>query len=398
MLTAGVICEFDPFHNGHAYLFEKIRQDLGAQRIVCVMSGAFTQRGALAGWDKFDRARAAVCCGADLVLELPFAYAVSSADYFARGGIRILDSLGCVTHLAFGSESGDLERLRKSASVLSDAAARNALKQALRSGLPYPKAAAKAAGDDAPAGPNDVLASCYLNEIGDQGSSLIPFAVKRKGAGHGESALSGSFASASEIRSSCRRSGSLETSASLMPKAASDILSGSLFAGISAEEKLFSMIRYSVLTNTSASIAACPEVSEGLENRIKEAVKSSSDIDSLIKAVKTKRYTYARISRALIQLLCGLTASDMASFDKEKTAYAKVLAFGPAGAEILKEAALNGAEIISNINKYVSKDDTSSSMLALDLLSQDVYSIATGRKIDQYSDKVCVPKLIDMKR
>ena len=183
-----------------------------------------------------------------------------------------------------------------------------------------------------------------------------------------------------------------------MPKAASDILSGSLFAGISAEEKLFSMIRYSVLTNTSASIAACPEVSEGLENRIKEAVKSSSDIDSLIKAVKTKRYTYARISRALIQLLCGLTASDMASFDKEKTAYAKVLAFGPAGAEILKEAALNGAEIISNINKYVSKDDTSSSMLALDLLSQDVYSIATGRKIDQYSDKVCVPKLIDMKR
>ena len=398
MLTAGVICEFDPFHNGHAYLFEKIRQDLGAQRIVCVMSGAFTQRGAISGWDKFDRARAAVCCGADLVIELPFAYAVSSADYFARGGVRMLGSLGCATHLAFGSETGDLESLKRSASAFSDAPAQKTLKEALESGLPFPKAAAQAAGSDAPAGPNDILALCYLRAIKDLGSDLIPFAVKREGAGHGESTRSGRYASASEIRSSCRLTGSLGSCSDLMPKAAFDILSAELFAGTTAEEKLFTMIVHAALTKSPAEIAACPEVSEGLENRIKDAVQSAADLDGLVKAVKSKRYTYARISRALIQLLCGLTKTDMAAFEKERTAYAKVLAFGPAGADILREASENGAEIISNINKYIPKDDAAARMLGLDILSQDIFSIAAGRTINQFSDKVRIPKLIDLKR
>ena len=117
MLTAGVICEFDPFHNGHRKLLDELRGTYGADRIVCVMSGDFTQRGLPAGWDKFDRARAAVSCGADLVLELPFAYSVSSADLFARGGIRILKGLSCIDILGFGSESGDTGALENAASI-----------------------------------------------------------------------------------------------------------------------------------------------------------------------------------------------------------------------------------------------------------------------------------------
>ena len=164
MLTAGIICEFDPFHNGHAFLLEKVRDELGADRTVCVMSGSFTQRGALSGWDKFDRAKAAVLCGADLVLELPFAYAVSSADYFARGGIRVLKTLGCVSHLAFGSESADIDALKKAASVYSESEDLS-VKDALKQGLSYPEAISKALGDEDPQGPNDILATCYLTEI-----------------------------------------------------------------------------------------------------------------------------------------------------------------------------------------------------------------------------------------
>ena len=398
MLTAGIICEFDPFHNGHAFLFSQVREVIGAQRIVCVMSGDLTQRGALAGWDKFDRARAAVSCGADLVLELPFAYAVSSADYFARGGIRILKSLGCVTHLAFGSESGDIAKLERAASFLRGGADDPSVKDALGKGLPYPKALAKAMGEDAPEGPNDILSSCYLKEIALQDAGFAPFAVKRKGPGHGEPLQNGSYASATEIRSRCLNSGSLKSSSDLMPERTIRILSGSVFAGKEAEDRLFALIRHALLLSEKEEIAALPEVSEGLENRLKEAAETASDLDSLIKAAKSKRYTYARIARVLLQLLCRETKEDIALFESCQASYAKVLAFSRNGADILKEASSNGAEVISNVNKYVPKNRALYRMLQLDMTASDVYSIATGRMISINSDKTYVPSIIIQER
>lgn len=397
MLTAGIICEFDPFHNGHAFLFEKVRSQLGAQRIVCVMSGDLTQRGALSGWDKFDRAKAAVICGADLVLELPFAYAVSSADLFARGGIRILKSLGCVTHLAFGSESADIDMLSKCASVLSQTDS-DAVKEALGKGVSYPKALSDVLGDDAPKGPNDILAACYIREISLQDAGFVPFAVKREGPGHGELSECGRYASASEIRSRCKKDGSLQSCKDLIPQSAYKILSESGFTGVLAENRLFAMIRHALLVQAPEETAKTPEVSEGLENRLKEAAANASDLDDLIKRAKSKRYTYARISRALLQLLCRETKSDIALFERSQTAYAKVLAFSGTGAQILKQAASNGAEIISNINKYIPKDGSVSRMLALDLAASDIFSIAAGRTISKFSDKTCVPIIIKQER
>ena len=398
MLTAGIICEFDPFHNGHAYLFDQVRNTLGADRIVCVMSGDFTQRGFMAGWDKFDRAKAAVLCGADLVLELPFAYAVSSADHFARGGIRLLSSLGCVTYLAFGSESADLNLLQNAASVSFDEGCKDSVRERLKKGDPYPRSIAEAMGVSAPEGPNDILASCYIREAQAENTGFSFFAVKREGAGHGQSDQNGTFASAGYIRSVCLKSGSLSSCRSLMPDKAYEVLSGSWFAGERSYDRLFSMIRHQILTLPSERIAECPEVSEGLENRIKDAVQYSADTDSLIREIKSKRYTYARISRILIQLICGITKDDAALFEREKTAYAKVLAFSDKGAEMLRESAKNGAEVISNVNKYEAKSSSVRRMLQLDMLSSDIYSIATGRSINKYSDKTIIPKLINMER
>ena len=393
MLTAGIICEFDPFHNGHAHLFDCVRSVLGADRMVCVMSGDLTQRGALAGWDKFDRARAAVSCGADLVLELPFAYAVSSADFFARGGIRMLKSLGCVTHLAFGSESGDISKLERAASFLQNGLDDISVKEALGKGLPYPKALADSMGDDSPEGPNDILAACYLKENAVQKAGLTPFAVTRIGARHGDVSRKGSFASASEIRSRCIESGSLKTSEELIPHDAFRILSASRFAGREAEDRLFALVRHSLLTSSAVEIAKVPEVSEGLENRLKEAAETASDLDSLIRTAKSKRYTYARISRALLQLACKETSDDVSMFESAQTSYAKVLAFSSTGAQILKEASENGAQIISNINKYVPKSPDVSRMLSLDLTASDLYSIAAGRTIGDFSDKIRIPSI-----
>ena len=139
-------------------------------------------------------------------------------------------------------------------------------------------------------------------------------------------------------------------------------------------------------------------MSEGLENRIKEAVSRASDLDGLIKDIKSKRYTYARISRILMQLLCGATKEDIALLDKEHAAYAKVLAFNTTGAQILKEASENGADVISNVNKYQTKSASKRRMLQLDMLSSDVYSIATGRTISIYSDRSVIPTLIVQER
>ncbi len=397
MLTAGIICEFDPFHNGHAFLLEKVRDELGADRTVCVMSGSFTQRGALSGWDKFDRAKAAVLCGADLVLELPFAYAVSSADYFARGGIRVLKTLGCVSHLAFGSESADIDALKKAASVYSESEDLS-VKDALKQGLSYPEAISKALGDEDPQGPNDILAACYLKEISSQNAGFLPFAVKREGAEHQGPSQNGRYASASYIRGECLRIGSLASCKDLMPERAFEILSASGFAGKTAEDRLFAMIRHSLLISSGQDIAACPEVSEGLENRLRQAAEKADGLDSLIKTAKSKRYTYARISRALIQLLCGETKDDIATFEENSTTYAKVLAFNRTGAEILKEASLNGAAVISNVNKYVHKNRASARMLELDMKASDVYSIAVGRPINKYSDKTGIPSVIISER
>ena len=393
MPTAGVICEFDPFHKGHQHLFDQLRSVYGADRIVCVMSGDFTQRGHPAGWDKFKRARAAAACGADLVLELPFAYAVSSADLFAAGGIRILKGLSCVDMLGFGSESGDIGILLDAASktITEDAEISESVKAALSEGRSYADAFSSATGNDAFSSPNDTLAVCYLRENIIQKAGLMPAIVKRIGSGHGSEILSDDSVSSSGIRNTIRLNGNFNDLKDHIPDKAFDLLKNDSFAGFDTDDRLFAVLRHLITVTPAKKLSEAPEISEGLENRIKQSVLSAVDLDSLIKSIKTRRYTYARVSRILMQLLVGITKEDIALFRENGTSYAKVLAFNNKGTSILKEAASNGEiSIVSNVNKYRPKDSAEERMLNLDMISADIYSIICGRPIDKYSDNTSV--------
>ena len=398
MTSAGIICEFDPFHNGHGYLIEKVR-DAGAESVVCVMSGDYTQRGAPAMWDKFRRAEAAVLCGADLVLELPALYAVNSADLFARGGVRILSGLGCVDTLAFGSECADQEKLSLSARVTAEEPEQYSarLKEHLSEGLSYAASCQKALAElyspEAASvlnGPNDILAVCYMREIILQKVGLSPFAVKRTGADHKAQDPDGCFASAGAIR---KAAASGEDIRDLIPEKSLSVISDD---DRHPDNKLFYEIaRHRILTSGSGFLKDIPEVSEGLEMRMIQAAQCSEDLDSFLENVSTRRYPAPRIRRILSRIILGIDSKKQACLEINRTAYAKVLAFGPAGAKILKTASEKGTVgIVSNVNKYVPKDAAEEISLGIDILSGDIYNMLCGRTLTQYSDRVRIPEII----
>ena len=404
MDIAGIVCEFDPFHNGHAYLLRRVREQ-GASGIVCVMSGDFVQRGGPAVLDKFRRAEAAVRCGADLVLELPAVYSVNSADWFAKGAVRILKGLGCVDTIAFGSECGESGKLLDiaCATAFEPPEFSDALKACLADGMSYPAAYRSALEQVFPAadvsvldGPNDILAVCYLREIVRQGSDIVPFAVMREGAAHGSSDPEGEIASASFIRGELQ-SGSGRWK-NCVPEPVRQLLEE---ADLSPEalsrrkDRLFAVIRHALLTGGSEALEGLPEISEGLENRILSAVRTAEDLDGLISGIVTGRYTASRAMRVLTQLILGLSKDLVSEADQTEAAYARVLAFNNRGAELLKDAKEKGdLPVYSNINKNVPTDAPERKLLDVDISSGDTYSIICGRAIAEYSDKVQIPNML----
>ena len=403
MDAAGIVCEFDPFHNGHRHLIDTVREH-GADGIVCVMSGDFVQRGGPAVCDKYLRAQAAVRCGADLVLELPVVYAVNSADRFAKGAVRILKELGCVGTIAFGSESGDADGLQRIAEATSSESEEfsEKLKSGLSEGRSYPQAYQEAIGhllNDTDAsllnGSNDMLALCYLRENIRQNAGLKPTAVKRAGAGHRDKHQIADFASASFIRSSLASGDGVWKDYVPEEAAAAQKLNEITESALSLrEERFFSVVRHAAVTASAKYISGLPDVSEGLENRLLSAVNSAGSLKELIDGITSSRYTASRAMRALTQLILGITA-DIAAYADAHPVTAKVLAFNSRGAGIIRAARDKGpARICSNINNINSSDILNDPVLSLDLRASDIYSIICGRPAAVYSDRVQVPKLL----
>ena len=400
MTCAGIICEFDPFHNGHKYLIDKARE-AGADAAVCVMSGDFTQRGEPSLWDKFKRAEAAVACGADLVLELPAVYAVNSADLFARGGIRILKRLGCIDMLAFGSECADIEKLRMIAGVTAHEPEEFSLRlrALLSDGLSYAAACRKALADlysedlaSVLDGSNDILNVCYIRESMLQEVDMAFLPVKRRGASYGSGAAEGSFASAGHIRNAVLN-GQDRGYRDLMPDKALAVLS--VTEARPDPAYLYSIARHRILTAGPAALREIPDVSEGLEMRLIQAAQTEDTVESFLEAVSTRRYSKARISRILVRILLGIDRKAQDRLEINSIAYAKVLAFNDTGAKILKTASEKGdIGIVSNINKYVPENDAERLSLDIDVRSSDVYSILCRRSLADHSDRVRIPVLL----
>ncbi len=323
----GVAAEYNPFHLGHALQIEKSKEMLPGAAVICVMSGDFVQRGEAAIFPKHLRAEAAVRSGADLVLELPLPWCLSSAEGFARGMVSVLKSTGVVTHMSFGSESGDVDSLKTVSDAMGTQDFQTALRQQLETGISYAAARQQAVellGMDAAAlgGPNDLLGIEYLNAIRDLEADFTAMAIPRTGAGHDETG-EGRYRSASEIRERLRKG---EDVSVFVPAAMDPIHMPDPERLELAILSRLQMLPRSAFTNT-------PGAGEGLENLLYKAVHTESTLDAVCMAAKSKRYALSRIRRMALSAALGITKADASGLPP----YLRVLAANETGRALLRE-------------------------------------------------------------
>ncbi|WP_018132896.1 nucleotidyltransferase [Effusibacillus pohliae] len=353
MRVAGVVVEYNPMHNGHCYHLQKTKEITGADAVVAVMSGHFLQRGEPAIVNKWARTEMALRNGVDLVLELPVVYSTQSARLFAFGAIATLHALGIVDALCFGSEQGDLRTLLQLAAIVAEppAAMRTELEKALKRGLSYPAAFAqalysyvqqeKSLDPDLVNHPNNMLGVEYLHALQKLNSPIRPYTIKRIAAGHHETAFQhAEIASATAIRRAIAERRPMHA---YLPASNRAILQREFSEGRgpvtwdSFTRPLFALIARSSAEELQAFTHFDKE---GLASRIIEALPSASTVSQLIYQVKTRRYTWTRIQRALTALLLGMTKQQLQAFDLEQGPDSiRVLGFTEKGRALLKQSA-----------------------------------------------------------
>ena len=371
MNVCGVIAEYDPFHKGHERHVRLAREKTGADHIVCVMSGAFTQRGLPALLPAHVRAEMALRCGADIVLQLPYAFSVREAEYFALGGVHILNALGCVTHLSFGCETGDLSLLQSAAALLEqpDEKLNEAVQAGLNRGLSYAAAQGQAVarrlgiGDKTLDAPNTALALSYLRALLRLNSRIVPAPVLREQDYH--AAELEAWPSASAVRGAILR-GDWAGVESAVPEAAMPVLRRGVAAGICPPDGLDGILRYTLLNAAPDEIAQWPGVAEGLEQRIVKAAETAVSRDALIAAVKTRRYTYGRISRALCHGMMGVKRADL----PELPDHARVLGFRESARSLLRRMQKSGFPLLTRPAREAAA--------ALDIRADELWAIGAG--------------------
>ena len=331
MKTVGIICEYNPLHLGHKKQIDRIREEFGAETaIVCAMSGNFVQRGSPAIVDKSARAAAAVNCGADLVLELPVTTALSSAEGFAAGGVKILAPL-CDT-LCFGAETANRSILMEAASALLGDGFPPLLRQELDTGKSFPaarEAALKRLGveTDLLSQPNDILAVEYCKAILAQGADMEPFPIHRQGSYHALS-VDAENPSATAVRNLMLIAHNWK---SCVPQEARPLLENEPLHSTAAGEKA---IVARLRTMSDAEFESLPYGSEGLWRKLMHAARRETTLEEILNATKSKRYTRSRLDRMVMCAFLGITEADLAM----EVPYTRVLAFTDRGRKLLKEA------------------------------------------------------------
>ncbi len=336
MKTAGIIAEYNPFHNGHLYQVEQLRLRTGADYVIAVMSGDFVQRGEPAIYDKYTRTRMALNAGVDLVLELPAAFASGSAEDFAACGVALLDRIGVTDLLCFGSECGCLTSLCRAAELLCEEppAFQELLKERLRQGDSFPKARAAAAAALLPdaellSAPNNILGIEYIKALIRRRSAIEPFTILRNGSGYHDTDLPDAcrFASASAIRKAILE-GNTDSCRSLMPEV--PVPEGSPSPAALNADDLSPLLHYRLLDllHTGQDLTAYADVSRELADRIRRQILDFDSYSGHIAALKTRQYTYTRISRALLHILLGITHEQLdACREMQYAPYARLLGF-----------------------------------------------------------------------
>lgn len=406
----GVIAEYNPFHNGHLYHINESKKAVNANYTVAIISGNFVQRGDTSLIDKWSKAEMAIQNGIDLVIELPLIYSISSAENFAEGAIKILNSLNIVDYLSFGSELCDVNVLNDFAEVLYHEPKEfvSILNHELSKGISFPKARENALliylNDirkyaNILSSPNNILAIEYLKALKKYKSSIVPLSISRTKVDYNSTEIIDGFASATAIRK-IAMTNDVWSLRRAMPKSSFDIMYECLRSGktVPSLSKFEREIIYNLRRMSVDEIADLQDVAEGLEYSIKNAANSCNTIDELISIVKSKRYTITRIQRILLYSLLGITKKDMQNSKKVSSPYIRVLGFNEKGKDLLSgiSHANPKLDIITSVKKYMDTSNNKSlkNMLEKDIFSTDIYTL--GYDYDSYSNLDYTHKIVTL--
>lgn len=376
MEACGIVAEYNPFHNGHLLHVRETRQ-ITQQPIIAVMSGSFMQRGEPAFFDKWSRARLAVENGVALVLELPAAFSLRSAEFFARGAVAILNATGCVSRLSCGAEHPEYD-FTELARIVTGVAFQEALQNGLRQGKPYAAAYEEAlhqlTGTAALNTPNDILALEYCKALLD--TKIKPVLIQRQQAQYNDTVINGSIASATAIRNAYKE-GKLSEVQSAVPANTWQVLQQG--AGYD-RQLLWQLLSYRLRTLSTAEIASQCQCSEGIENLLKQAAGSTT-LEDAVQSCTNKRYPATRIRRLLMQLLLCRHRSCL---EQAQPAYLRVLAFNDTGRQLLKEMKATATlPILTKLGKHPTAHQSTAfaQQLELDITASDVLSMLQGAGI-----------------
>ena len=389
----GIIAEYNPFHNGHLYQIQKAKELTGADTVIAVMSGNFTQRGDTSLINKFEKAKIALQNEVDMVIELPTIYSISSAENFALGGVKILNEIGNIDYLVFGIEEENLEKLQAIADVLvneDDEFKRN-IKEELDKGNSYPKAREIVLKkvllsenvENIMQKPNNILAIEYLKALKTTNSKIKPIAIKRKNTMHNDENINENYASGTYIRKLFIENNFNEIR-KVVPKYTYERLLELKNQGayVSSINDFSDIVIYKIRTMTKEEISQIADVNEGLENIIKLASTTCKTIDEIVEKVSTKRYTKTRISRILTYILLDITKSEIEQ-SKNANPYIRVLGINKKFEGILKT--INNDKLITSLKKF-EENNGENQLLNIDKKATEIYTIKYPKSVQANLD------------
>ena len=385
-----IIAEYNPFHNGHLYQFQKAKKDTDSKYSIAILGGNFTQRGSTSIIDKWSKAQMALDNGFDLVVELPLLYSISSAENFAEGAIKLLDSMKIVDFLSFGTETNNLEILDRIATILYEEpkAFKSLLSIELRKGVSFPKARSNALMmylkdikkyANILSSPNNILAIEYLKALKKYKSIIKPYSIQRFEAEYNSNKISGNIASSTAIRNIIKDD-NIPLLKKLLPESSFSILfenikNGHIVSDLSVFEK---EIIYNLRKMSITDVKNLPDVSEGLEHLIKKASDSCNSLDELFNIISTKRYTKTRLQRILLYSLIGISKNDM-DMSKKVYPYMRVLAFNDKGKFLVSEIAKANPklEIITSVKRFMDLNTNKNykTMMQKEILATNIYTL-----------------------
>lgn len=404
----GIVAEYNPFHNGHLYQLNYSKKITNSKYSVAVISGNFTQRGSTSLIDKWSKAEIAIKNGIDLVIELPLLYSISSAENFADGAVKILNSLGIVDYISFGTESGDISSLKTISDILVSEPEKykSFLTAELNMGLSFPKARENAlsmyfhnskVNANILSSPNNILGVEYLKALKKYNSSIIPLTLKRTSVDYNETTYKNDIASSTAIRNIVKNK-KFDILSKVIPQSSfslinENIKNGHIVPDLSVFEK---EIIYNLRKMSIKDISNLPDVNEGLEYSIKKAVNSCNTIDELLSNIKSKRYTITRLQRILLYSLLEITKDDM-DISKKITPYIRILGFNNNGKYLLSKIAKENPnlEIITSVKKFLDSSNNyySKKLLKKDILATNIYTLGYAKNSNgnlDYTHKIIV--------